>query len=468
MSTNTPTVWVWNATNVAGNNTPFTFSTSQSPTQVFGIGNFSISLKVANSGGANVSTQVTFINVSEPAPVASFTPDKTTGTSPLTITFTDDSTNTPTVWIWNATNVAGNNTPFTFSTGIKNPSQVFGIGNFSISLTAANSGGSNVSTQVTFINVSEPAPVASFESDKTSGIAPLTIQFSDKSTNSPTAWNWNFGDGLLINATEQHPVHTYSNNGTYSVSLTATNAGGSNTISRTNYITVIVPAPVANFSANVTSGTYPLAVGFTDLSIGTPSKWNWSFGDGSFSALQHPTHTYIVDGNYTVSLNATNAGGSNTKTVSGYIWVIIPIPAPVSDFSANVTEGLSPRTIQFTDRSTGSPTGWYWSFGDNDIATVQNPVHTYVKTGNHTVTMRTSNEGGTNTTMMDKYIKIYPKGDFNHNWQVDIGDIARVASMVVGRTPLLLPDADFNNNGILDIGDAAKIAWYGVGKIPEL
>jgi len=60
------------------------------------------------------------------------------------------------------------------------------------------------------------------------------------------------------------------------------------------------------------------------------------------------------------------------------------------------------------------------------------------------------------------------RGDFNHNWRVDVGDVSLVAYMVVGRASILLPDADFNNNGIVDIGDAAKIAWFQVGKIPEL
>jgi PKD repeat protein len=108
-------------------------------------------------------------------------------------------------------------------------------------------------------------------------------------------------------------------------------------------------APVANFTANVTSGTVPLAVQFTDMSPGAPSAWIWNFGDGSTATAQHPVHTYASAGIYTVSLNATNAGGSNTKTVTGYIAVVEPIPAPASNFTANVTEGLSPRTIQFTD-----------------------------------------------------------------------------------------------------------------------
>ena len=152
------TEWNWSYTNVTpGNNTPVWWSIVQNSTCTFGVGNFSIALNATNSFGFNLSTQVTFINVSWPAPVASFTPSVTSGTAPLTVTFADGSTNSPTGWAWNATNVTGNNTPFTFST-LQSPPQVFGVGNFSISLMATNSGGSNVSTQVTFINVSAPYP----------------------------------------------------------------------------------------------------------------------------------------------------------------------------------------------------------------------------------------------------------------------------------------------------------------------
>jgi hypothetical protein len=65
-------------------------------------------------------------------------------------------------------------------------------------------------------------------------------------------------------------------------------------------------------------------------------------------------------------------------------------------------------------------------------------------------------------------VGITTRGDLNHNWEVDIGDVAWVAYMVVGRTPVILPDADFNNNGGVEVGDAAKIAWFYVGKIPAL
>ena len=82
--------------------------------------------------------------------------------------------------------------------------------------------------------------------------------------------------------------------------------------------------PEANFTANITSGLPPLPVQFTDLSTGVINSWSWSFGDGNISTLQNPVYTYTIPGNYTVSLTATNAGGSTTMTKIGYIRVFTP------------------------------------------------------------------------------------------------------------------------------------------------
>jgi outer membrane protein assembly factor BamB len=86
-------------------------------------------------------------------------------------------------------------------------------------------------------------PIAKFSANITSGYAPFTAMFNDESTGSPTTWNWNFGDGSSVNATLQHPVHTFTTAGTFTVSLNVTNAGGSNTTTRTNYITVTSVKP---------------------------------------------------------------------------------------------------------------------------------------------------------------------------------------------------------------------------------
>ena len=74
-------------------------------------------------------------------------------------------------------------------------------------------------------------PAAAFSVSPTSGYAPLTVKFTDQSTNSPAAWNWNFGDGNT--STLQNPTHTYSTAGNYTAVLTASNAAGSNTVTGT-------------------------------------------------------------------------------------------------------------------------------------------------------------------------------------------------------------------------------------------
>ncbi|MBP7697472.1 MAG: S8 family serine peptidase [candidate division Zixibacteria bacterium] len=183
-------------------------------------------------------------------------------------------------------------------------------------------------------------PVAAFSGTPTSGTAPLTVVFTDASTNNPTSWSWNFGDGGT--STAQNPTHTYASAGTYTVTLTATNAYGSDSETKTGYITVSAPPtypPVAAFSGTPTSGTAPLTVVFTDASTNTPTSWSWNFGDGGTSTAQNPTHTYTSAGTYTVTLTATNAYGSDSETKTNYITV-------------------TTETAQCDDFNDGNYTGW--------------------------------------------------------------------------------------------------------------
>jgi hypothetical protein len=79
-------------------------------------------------------------------------------------------------------------------------------------------------------------PVADFGSNRTSGIAPLTVQFTDTSTGSPADWLWDFGDGTT--ATTQHPVHRYATSGNFTVTLTVTSGSASDTEAKPDYIRV--------------------------------------------------------------------------------------------------------------------------------------------------------------------------------------------------------------------------------------
>ena len=250
------------------------------------------------------------------APVANFSGNPTSGDSPLTVNFTDLSTNSPTSWSW------------TFGDGgtstARHPSHIYtSSGDYTVSLTATNSTGSDGETKTNYISVTTAqAPVANFSGSPTSGASPLTVNFTDLSTNSPTAWSWTFGDGG--SSTAQNPSHQYTSTGDYTVSLTATNAGGSDGETKTNYISVSSPPqnpPVANFSGSPTSGYAPLTVSFTDSSTNSPTSWSWTFGDGGSSTAQNPSHTYTSDGDYTVSLTATNAAGSDGETKTDYISV---------------------------------------------------------------------------------------------------------------------------------------------------
>lgn len=161
-----------------------------------------------------------------------------------------------------------------------------------------------------------PAPTVSFTYTKSSNSAPSNVQFTSTATNT-TSYAWDFGDGS--SSTTANPSHTYSSNGTFNVTLSVTGAGGSATTSSQVVLTAVVITPPTasfNYSGN---GAAPSTVSFTNTSTNATS-YSWDFGDNNnnTSNLQNPTHSYLVGGTYTVTLTATNAGGSNstTKTVN--------------------------------------------------------------------------------------------------------------------------------------------------------
>jgi len=169
------------------------------------------------------------------------------------------------------------------------------------------------------LDVANAPPVAGFTSNTTSGTAPLTVQFTDQSISTITGWSWNFGDGGT--STLQNPSYQYTSVGTYSVSLTATGPGGSDTETKTDYITVTTPPPVAQFTADITSGAVPLTVQFTDQSTGNVTGWSWNFGDGGTSTDTSPSHDYTLAGTHTVTLTVTGPGGNDSEVKTDYITV---------------------------------------------------------------------------------------------------------------------------------------------------
>lgn len=173
---------------------------------------------------------------------------------------------------------------------------------------------------------------ADFTADPRSGEVPLGVAFTDTSTGDPTSWAWDFGDDGSISS-QQHPTHTYTSAGYYTVTLTITRTdpAGSDTVLKANFITVTsvtTPTLQADFTAQPRSGLRPLTVQFYDLSTGDIVTRVWDFGDGGGTALPPgtspppgPSHTYYSTGSYTVTLTVYDAYDSDTLVQPRYIHV---------------------------------------------------------------------------------------------------------------------------------------------------
>jgi PKD repeat protein len=245
----------------------------------------------------------------EDPPIASFISDKTSGNAPLTVNFTSNSRGPINSYSWSFGD-GGTSTN-------QNPSHTFSIsGSNIVKLTVTGPGGSNSGSDTIMVRQAQVVPVSSFTADKTSGNAPLTVNFTSTSTGTITSYSWSFGDGGT--STIQNPSHTFSNFGSYTVSLTVTGPVGSNSGSNTITVTQAQVAPVSSFTDDKTSGNAPLTVNFTSTSTGTITSYSWSFGDGGTSTNQNPSHTFSNSGSYPVSLNVTGPGGSNasSKTIT--------------------------------------------------------------------------------------------------------------------------------------------------------
>ncbi|RKT47461.1 PKD domain-containing protein [Thiocapsa rosea] len=191
-------------------------------------------------------------------------------------------------------------------------------------------------------------PVAGFSATNLSGVAPLTVIFSDTSSGAISGWTWDFGDGS--SSTAASPTHVYGVPGKYNVSLIVTGPGGQDTETRSGYVSVAHPAPIADFNSDVVSGVAPLTVRFSDSSSGAVSGWAWDFGDGNSSSEASPTHTYTIPGTYSVSLVVAGPGGQGTETRSGYIQVgsepIVDVGEPKLDSELLVPAGVADLTSE--------------------------------------------------------------------------------------------------------------------------
>jgi len=313
--------------------------------------------------------------------VAEFSANPTSGCIPVTVSFTDQSTGTPTTWSWDFGDGGSSNE--------QNPSHTYVAANtYTVTLTVEDGVAQDAETKTALITVLTPV-TAAFGSDETSGCGPLSVNFSDLSSgDGVNSWAWDFGDGN--SSTEQNPNHTYQNAGTYAVVLTARNDCSSDTEAKTDFITVGT-LPTAEFNSSPPSVCIGGSVSFTKTSTGNET-WSWNFGDGGSSNLQNPDHTYQSAGTFTVNLTVTGDCGQASVTKVNLITVTAPGAA---DFQASPPSGCPDLIVNFTDTSTGSGLeARSWNFGDGSSGEGLTPSHTYTTTGTFTVSLTVTAQCG--------------------------------------------------------------------------
>jgi len=249
---------------------------------------------------------------------------------------------------------------------------------------------------VTVANQPNP-PIAQFTADVQSGCESISVQFTDLSTNNPTEWLWDFGDGNT--STEQSPLHTYNAPGQYTVSLTVSNADGEDVAETEGYITVwqnptveLSMTPTSNESASDGSVTANAGGG------SSPYLYEWSNGALGANLID------VTPGDYCVTVYDAN-GCSVTACIA--VTVNTGDPLPVASFSMSVASGCAPLSVLFTDESTNEPTSWSWEFGDGNSSSEQNPTHTYATPGIYTVELTVENTAGSDSYVWESAVEVY-------------------------------------------------------------
>ena len=269
-------------------------------------GTYSGIVNVTSNGGSGKITVKVIIGT---PPTANFSGTPTSGKVPLTVVFTDKSTNNPTSWYWDFGDGSSSND--------QNPSHTFQkVGSYTVDLTANSNYGTDDKTIKDYIVVGD-APVADFSASPTSGAAPLNVNFTDKSTNNPTSWTWDFGDGSTSN--DQNPSHTYQNAGKYTVKLTATNKYGNDTKSSDNYIT----------AGDAHTGSLKVIISPSEA-VDAGAQWNVDGGSwqnsgvtaNNLSVGQHTVNYKDVSGWTAPSSMDVTISENQTKSVTGTYIVV--------------------------------------------------------------------------------------------------------------------------------------------------
>ena len=261
-----------------------------------------------------------------------------------------------------------------------------------------------------------PQVIADFTTlSANTGCGSLVVEFQDLSTGSPNAWLWDFGNGN--SSSLKNPTAIYANTGIYDVTLLVSNSTTNDSKVDTNLIKVY-DSPISEVSANSpVNGCMPLLVNFEDLSLTNNSivNWQWNFGDGGSSNLQHPIYNYLSDGNFSVSLLVTDVNGcQNLATENNLIDVYkVPTASFIADipFSCNPTE-----LVTFINNTLGSAI-YTWDFGDGNTSNLANPTHNYTP-GIYSVSLLAKAGTCTDTLVQTNYIEV--GAELNPDFMADV------------------------------------------------
>lgn len=319
-------------------------------------------------------------------PTAGFTIDRRTHCQvPFTVRFQNTSTNAVS-YQWDFGDGA--------TSTDASPSHTYAqFGEYDVTLRVTNANGCTDSLQMPkAISIAKPEIRITATPDR--GCLPLVVRFTPTiSTNDPVAsYLWNFGNGAT--STQASPTTTYTQQGSYTVSLTITTASG---CTETLVVQDMVRAgkkPQASFTALPTTICAFETVSFTNTSI-EGTGWIWDFGDGASSTEESPIHQYSDTGTFSVQLIVDNYGCRDTVTLTDLVTVKPPIA--LFDIEIDCEDKLF---RQFRDRSIGATT-WQWDFGDGSSSTEQNPIHRYTQYGTYTVQLTVTNDTCSNTTQLE-------------------------------------------------------------------
>ena len=221
----------------------------------------------------------------------------------------------------------------------------------------------------------------------------LTVNFTNTSYNpspgTPLSYWWNFGVPGSTSDTSNlsNPIFTYPDTGTYLVHLVVSQPGqnGLDCTDTTTALVYVYPTFTTLFAApNVCLDS---SIHFSDQTISTSgltNAWSWTFGDGTSSNQQNPTHTYAAPGTYSVRLINQNVLGCKDTAVNS----ITVYPKPAASFTTD-TGFCYPAASVFTNTSTGSIATYNWNFGSGagGTSTTANPTYSYPAAGNYTATL---------------------------------------------------------------------------------